>query len=110
MTAEIHRLDIERVRLEHEKGAAEREQQRLGQAVHALSQEQSDLTTTLHLLDEEIQRHHSLVQTHTEEKAERERTLMQKQAALAELAQADETAANPMRTAIRIIFIIVLLL
>jgi chromosome segregation protein len=33
-----------------------------------------------------------LVQTHTEEKAERERTLMQKQAALAELAQADETA------------------
>jgi len=64
LTAEIHRLDIERVRLEHEKGAA----------------------------DEEIQRHHSLVQTHTEEKAERERTLMQKQAALAELAQADETA------------------
>jgi chromosome segregation protein len=92
LTAEIHRLDIERVRLEHEKGAAEREQQRLGQAVHALSQEQSDLTTTLHLLDEEIQRYHSLVQTHTEEKAERERTLMQKQAALAELAQADETA------------------
>jgi chromosome segregation protein len=92
LTAEIHRLDIERVRLEHEKGAAEREQQRLGQAVHALSQEQSDLTTTLHLLDEEIQRHYSLVQTHTEEKAERERTLMQKQAALAELAQADETA------------------
>jgi chromosome segregation protein len=92
LTAEIHRLDIERVRLEHEKGAAEREQQRLGQAVHALGQEQSDLTTTLHLLEEEIQRYYSLVQTHTEEKAERERTLTQKQAALAELAQADETA------------------
>jgi chromosome segregation protein len=92
LTAEIHRLDIDRVRLEHEKGAAEREQQRLSQAVHALNQEQSDLTTARHLLDDEIQRHHALVQTHTEEKAERERALTQKQTALADLRQADETA------------------
>jgi chromosome segregation protein len=92
LTAEIHRLDIERVRLEHEKGAAEREQQRLSQTVHALSQEQSDLTTALHLLDEEIQRHQALIQTHTEEKAERERTLTNKQAALTDLRQVDETA------------------
>ena len=92
LTAEIHRLDIERVRLEHDKGAGAREQHRLSQTAHALSQEQSDLTTALHLLDDEIQRYQALAQTHIEEKAERERALTNKQAAVAELGLAEETA------------------
>ena len=43
--AEIHRLEIERVRLEHENRAAEQERERLTQTVRALTQEQTDLTT-----------------------------------------------------------------
>src|SRR5437660_8416576 len=52
--AEIHRLEVERVRLEHAKLSADQELARLTQTVQALVQEQSDLTTALHLLNEEI--------------------------------------------------------
>jgi chromosome segregation protein len=60
LTAEIHRLEIERVRCEHEHSTAEREHERLTQAVQAFTQEQTDLATTIHLLDDEIQRCHSM--------------------------------------------------
>lgn len=92
LTTEIHRLEIERVRLEHEETAAERESERVTHAVQSLSQEQSDLTTTVHLLDEEIQRCYSMMQARSEEKAEGERSLMQKQTEFAALRQAVEAA------------------
>src|ERR1051325_8187440 len=68
LTAESHRLDIERVRLEVEKGSAERERERITETVRALTQEQTDLATSLQLLDEEIQRCHSLAQSRAQEK------------------------------------------
>ena len=92
LATEIHRLEIERVRLEHEHSAAQRELERLTQAAHALDQEQSDLTTTVQLLDDEIQHGHRIAQAHAEEKAERERALVQKQAEFAQLRGAVDAA------------------
>src|SRR6516225_4420458 len=92
LTAEIHRLEIERVRFEHEHSTAEREHERLTQAVQALSQEQTDLATTIHLLDDEIQRCHSMGQTRTDEKSGRERSLTERQTGFEGLRQALETA------------------
>jgi chromosome segregation protein len=94
LSAEIHRLELERVRLEHEQRAANQELERLRQSVHALTQEQSDLTTTLHLVNEEIQHCLSTTQARSEEKLERERVLVQKQTACAELRQAVEAAES----------------
>jgi chromosome segregation protein len=90
--AEIHRLELERVRLEHENRAANQEQERLTQAVRALAQEQSDLTTAVQLLEDEIQHCRALTQSRSEEKSAREQVLAQKQIELAELSQALESA------------------
>jgi chromosome segregation protein len=92
LTVESHRLDIERVRLEVEKGSAERERERITDTVRALTQEQTDLATTLRLLDEEIQRCHSLAQSRAQEKSEREQALVRKQSTFGELRQALEAA------------------
>jgi chromosome segregation protein len=92
LTAESHRLDIERVRLEVEKGSAERERERITETVRALTQEQTDLATSLQLLDEEIQRCHSLAQSRAQEKSEREQALTRKQSAFGELRQALDAA------------------
>ena len=92
LTAEIHRLEIERVRCEHEHSTAEREHERLTQAVQAFTQEQTDLATTIHLLDDEIQRCHSMGQTRTDEKSGRERSLTERQTGFERLRQALETA------------------
>jgi chromosome segregation protein len=94
LNAEIHRLELEKVRFEHEQRAANQELERLTQSVHALTQEQSDLTATLHLVNEEMQGCLSATQTRSEEKLERERVLGQKQAEYAESRRAVEAAES----------------
>jgi chromosome segregation protein len=90
--AEIHRLELERVRLEHENRAAEHEHARLSHAVLALSQEQGELTAAIETLTEEIQRCHSEAQTRAVEKTLREAALAQKQTEFTELGQALDAA------------------
>jgi len=88
--AEIHRLEVERVGLEHAKLSADQELARLTQTVQALIQEQSDLTTALHLLNEEIRQCHTTVEARSQEKNQRERFLTEKQTELIELREAEE--------------------
>ena len=90
--AEIHRLELERVRLEHEHRAANQEQERLSQVVRALTQEQSDLTTAVRLLEDEMEHCRALAQSRADEKTAREQALAQKQTVLAELSESLETA------------------
>jgi chromosome segregation protein len=90
--AEIHRLELERVRLEHENRAANQEHERLTQTVRALTQEQSDLTTAVQHLADEVQHCHALIHARTQEKRAREEHLTQKQTELNELSQALEAA------------------
>ena len=92
LMAEIHRLEIERVRFEHERGDAQREHERFTQTVQALRQEQTDLATTIRLLDDEIQHCQSLCQSRTDEKAERERNLTGRQTKFVELGRALDAA------------------
>ena len=88
LTSEIHRLDIERVRLEHENQAANQEHERLTQTVHELREQQNELTAALQLLNDEIQRDQNTTQARLEEKARREQVLIEKQAAFAALSEA----------------------
>jgi len=94
LSAEIHRLEIERVRFEHEHSAAQREHDRLTQTVQSLRQEQTDLTTAIHLLEDEIQRCDGTTQLRVEEKFERERKLTDRQTESEGLRQALETAES----------------
>lgn len=75
LTAEIHRLELDRVRLEHEHLSADSEHERWVQTVHALTQEQSDFTTALELLDDQIRTCNATVEKHLQERAEREQRL-----------------------------------
>jgi chromosome segregation ATPase len=80
LAVEIHRLEVERVRLEHEGRAADEASARLTQTVQALVQERSDLTTALHLLNDEIRQCHINAETRAREKNAREQRLVEKQA------------------------------
>ena len=98
--AEIHRLELEKVRLEHEHRAAVQACERLGQTAQILGQEQGDLTAAVELLDEETASCRARGQSCAQEKAAREQTLAQKQAELAELGgslQAAEGAVTQSR-------------
>ena len=98
--SEIHRLDIEHVRLEHENRGANQEHERLTQTAHALRDEQSELSTAIQLLGDEIRRDQNTTQARSEEKAQREQVLVQKQAefdALSEAVAAAETAVSQSR-------------
>ncbi len=100
LRSEIHRLDIERVRLEHENRAANQEHERLGQTVHGLREEQSELAMALQLLNDEIRRDQITTQARFEEKAQREQVLTRKQAefgALSQAVAAAETALGQSR-------------
>jgi chromosome segregation protein len=90
LAAEIHRLDLERVRLEHENSFADQELLRLTQTVQALVQEQGELTSSLQLLNKEIQHCYAAAEKLSHEKAEREHFLAEKQAELSQLRQAEE--------------------
>jgi chromosome segregation protein len=88
---EIHRLDIDRVRLEHENRAATHEYERLTRTEQALTQEQSDLSVALDILVQEIQHCHTSAEVRAEQRAERERVLAEKQTQISQLRQAAET-------------------
>ena len=90
--AEIHRLELDRVRLEHENRSANQEHERISQAVRALTQEQGDLTTAVQLIEDEILHCRNLIQTRTQEKTAREQELAQKQTELVTLSQSVATA------------------
>jgi chromosome segregation protein len=90
--AEIHRLELDRVRVEHEHLSADQENKRLTQTVNALAQEQSDLTAALLLLNDEIWRCTTAAQASLQHKTDRERALTQKQTEFIELRKAVETA------------------
>jgi chromosome segregation protein len=92
--AEIHRLEIERVRLEHENRSAAQDHERLTQVVQALTQEQADLTAAMRVLETEIEQCRALTAARTEARTAGEQVLAQKQADLGELSQALETAES----------------
>lgn len=79
LRADLHRLDIERVRLEHEHRSSKGEQERLEQTLRVLAKEQSDLSSTLERLNEEIHQARSASESRLQEKFEREQTLAAKQ-------------------------------
>ncbi len=82
--AEIHRLELERVRLEHKHLSAAHECQRLGQTVQALLQEQSDLTVALQSLSGEIQQCNDAAEAQLRKKAAQEQALAERQTAFSE--------------------------
>ncbi|HEX9147344.1 MAG TPA: chromosome segregation protein SMC, partial [Candidatus Binatia bacterium] len=75
LATEIHRLELDRVRLEHEHLSADNEHHRLGETVQVLRQEQHDLATALQLLDAQIQTSAAAVEKQLQEKADREQNL-----------------------------------
>jgi chromosome segregation protein len=87
LTAEAHRLELERVRLEHEHQAAEGDAGRLAVTVHTLSQEEADLQAALQALDEEIRDCQTQIEALSQEKAGREQALAAAQASAGELRQ-----------------------
>ncbi|MSP38810.1 MAG: chromosome segregation protein SMC [Deltaproteobacteria bacterium] len=90
--SEIHRLELERVRLEAENRSASQEFDRLTQTVRALSQEQSELRTTIQLLEDEIARCQSMTESRAEEKLQREQSLNRQQSEFTTVRQALEAA------------------
>jgi chromosome segregation protein len=77
---EIHRLELERVRNEHEHRSTQQDSQRLRQTLDVLLQEQRDLSATLEGLLEEIKEGHAGREKRTIEKTEREEKLAEIQA------------------------------
>jgi chromosome segregation protein len=91
LAAEIHRLELDRVRLEHEHLSADGEYARLVEAAQALNHEQSDLATALQLLDEQIRTSRAAAESQLQEKTEREQNLTRKVAELTELRTSADT-------------------
>ncbi|HEX2228089.1 MAG TPA: chromosome segregation protein SMC [Candidatus Binatia bacterium] len=89
--AELHRLELERVRLEHEHLAAEGDSGRLAMTVHTLRQEESDLSATLESINNEIERCRSESGALAQEKTDKENTLAETQTAVRELRDTLET-------------------
>ena len=87
---EIHRLDLDRVRLEHERLIATRDSERLTQTVQALLQEQNDLVSALERSTQEVDECGAAIEARTQDKSKKENILAQKQAAARELEQSVE--------------------
>jgi chromosome segregation protein len=85
LAAEIHRLELDRVRLEHEHLAADKDFERLSQTDHALAQEQNDLVEALQRVTQELDQCRTAIETRSQDKTEKENILAQKQAAFLEL-------------------------
>jgi chromosome segregation protein len=83
-------LELERVRLEHERRSADQESERLAQTLQALGREEDDLQRDLSLLDDELQRGNLNAEFRCKEKAEREQLLAEKQAAFGDLKKVTE--------------------
>jgi chromosome segregation protein len=87
---EIHRLDLDRVRLEHERLIATRDSERLTQTVQALLQEQNDLVSALERGTQEVDECGTAIEARIQDKSKKENILAQKQAAARELEQSVE--------------------
>jgi chromosome segregation protein len=91
LAAGIHRLELDRVRLEHEHLSADGEYARLVEAAQALNHEQSDLATALQLLDEQIRMSRAAAESQLQGKTGREQNLTRKVAELTELRTSADT-------------------
>ena len=91
LASEIHRLELERVRLEHEHLAAEGDSGRLAMTVDTLAQEERDLSAALQTLNDEIHQCQANSVALAEEKAGRETTLAEKLSTASELKSALES-------------------
>ena len=90
LATEMHRLEPDRVRFEHERLIATRDFERFTQTVQALLQEQSDLVSALERGTQEVDQCRIAIETRTQDKIEKENILAQKQAASRELQQSVE--------------------
>ncbi len=90
LAAEIHRLELDRVRFEHECHSANQDFQRLTDSAQALLAEQSDLDSSLQRCDTDIRECHQAATTQLREKNLRESHLEQKQSMFVELSGALE--------------------
>ena len=90
LAAEIHRLELDRVRLEHEHLAANREFERLTQTVQALLEEQNELSSALDRVTQEVDECRTAIETRSRDKTEKETILARKQAASVELQKSVE--------------------
>jgi chromosome segregation protein len=100
LAAEIHRLEIDRVGLEHEHATADRDFERLTQTAQALRQEQNDLASALERLTQEANQCRAAIETRIQDKTEKEKRLADKQTAAVELqnnAEVLETAVTQSR-------------
>jgi chromosome segregation protein len=93
LASEIHRLELEHVRLEHEQLAAEGDSGRLAMTVDALAQEEADLGAALQTLDDEIQQCRAKSVALADEKACREKTLAETQNTVSGLKNSLESLA-----------------
>jgi chromosome segregation protein len=89
--SEIHRLELERVRNEHEHRSTQQDSQRLRQTIEVLLQEQRDLNATLETLVEEIKEGNASREKRAIEKAEREEKLAEIQASFLQRKQSLES-------------------
>src|SRR5688572_5001222 len=82
--SEIHRLELERVRNEHEHRSTQQDSQRLRQTIDVLLQEQRDLNAILEDLIDEIKEDNAIREKRAIEKTEREEKLAEIQAGFVE--------------------------
>jgi chromosome segregation protein len=100
LAAEIHRLELDRVGLEHQQATADRDFERLTQTAQASRQEQNDLASALERLTQEANQCRAAIETQIQDKTEKEKHLADKQTAAVELqknAEALETAVTQSR-------------
>jgi chromosome segregation protein len=90
LAAEIHRLDLDRVRLDHEHLAADRDSERFSQTVEALLQEQNDLVSALERVTQEVDQCRTAIESRSQDKTDKENILAQKQATFLELQKSVE--------------------
>jgi chromosome segregation protein len=90
LSGEIHRLELDRVRLEHENLAANQEFERLTQTLRALDQETTDLTAALQLLAEETEECNVRIAAALQDKAEREKLFAEQQTVFVDLQKSTE--------------------
>ncbi|HEY7166429.1 MAG TPA: chromosome segregation protein SMC [Candidatus Binatia bacterium] len=85
LLTDIHRLEIERVRFEHEHLAAEQESNRLKQRIESLVQEQGELNAAVAALNSEIESSQREAEARCAEKNQRESVWAERQRALTDL-------------------------
>jgi chromosome segregation protein len=90
LAAEIHRLELARVGLEHEHSTAHRDFERLTQTVQALRQEQNDLAGTLERVTQDANQCRTAIETRIQDKTEKEKQLADKQTVAVELQKSVE--------------------